>query len=182
MDWWAEALHPDLSHGDVLAFVPVAVAREPLTILKPVTAKAGQSAWQKQEPPPVLPAKSPVLFIATGNAHMVMVVSNDCELDKQKSKRGVLIAPVRAVAELATSQQETIMAQRQKSAFPLYDVPGIGDCYADLRSLVTVDRALVDGAKRLATLSDAGRSLLRAYVIDFLFRIEEPQPPQSGAA
>ena len=174
-DWWADELHPDLSHGDVIEFVPIASLVAPLSPLRPApVTKGGGRTWEPFQTE--LPGTSLIHFLARGNLFRVIVLSHDCELDKDKSKKRVLVAPIAYIEQIPILLRDNLLAQRQRSKFPMVDVPGLGDVYADLRSMNSVDRALVASGKRLATLSKLGRERLRAQVVDFLFHIADDAP------
>ncbi len=93
MDPWWEAT-PDLrlSQGDVITYVPVVVASHRLVQL---TAEKGGDLWRgsNQWAPPERDS-GVANALARGRLGAVVVLSHDCELDKNEKNARVVVAPV----------------------------------------------------------------------------------------
>lgn len=79
-------------------------------------------------------------FLAAGQVGLAIVLSYDCEIDKDQSR--VTIAPLNPIGSLSPEFQAKVMGQKIWALVPIPDVPGLGTFYADLRSLPQLRRAL----------------------------------------
>lgn len=102
-----------------------------------------------------------------------IVLSHDCELDKEKRRGRVHIAMLKEVASLNSDEQEKVLGSYSHSRMVLPDLPKTNrTMYADLRAIVTVDRELLDACGRVASLSDAWVKRLQAQIVAFFTRLE----------
>jgi len=111
---------------------------------------------------------SPTEYIARGVESAVIVLSHSCEIDKEERKARVLVAPVRAASTLTDATREKVFAGQRYSFVPLLAVPVLGECYVDLRNLLSVNKnALVD---RIASMTPDGIETLQTRLIGFFTR------------
>lgn len=162
---WAPSPDPRLSQGDVRTMVPIAPVLHPLSTLGKKNAGLWEqlSDWSEDR-------DGMSHCLARGKRPSVIVVSHSCELDKPQRKSRVLVAPVNLATTLDAKQKEVIFAQKRISLMPLPDVPSLGDCYADLRSIMSVDRSFLDEAARVGVLSDDWVLRLQAQLVAFFSR------------
>jgi hypothetical protein len=168
--WWLADLREEISRGDVYESVPFSLLTEPLTHLRYADGPKGKPAWMEHD--------QPVKHKATQRAHVLsafrpapgIILSHDCEIDKDKDRPRWLMAPIAKITTLGSSQQEVVMGQRHLALVPLPGVPTLGDCFADLRNMGTVPARLISTSARLCSMSDDGRTRVRDYLATFLLR------------
>ena len=73
---------------------------------------------------------------------------------------------------LNASEKAVVMAQGKYAHMVLPDIPEIGTHYADFQVQVTIDRRVVDGRRRVASMSDGGAERLRAQLVAYFLRLE----------
>jgi hypothetical protein len=119
-------------------------------------------------------------FLGVGRVVPALVLSHSCELDKEdRGKRRVTVAPIAPISSVSDSAvQEAILAQSITASMPLPEIPGLGTCYADLRSMTTLDRRIVDAGKRLASMTPEAERRLQAQLVAFLVRLDLPPPAE----
>lgn len=169
--WWEAQPKAVLSQGDVLQLVYLAVTGPSILFLKKGTAKNNIPAWFDSTVPQVDPqGRHPVRQSAT---HInAIVVSHDCELDKQKPR--VLVAPIASLDSQETPLREAIASRSVHSKLPLFALPTLGSYFADLRSIGGLDRRYVDTAKRIASMSETGVRELQNQLIAAFTRVAFP--------
>lgn len=167
--WWEAQLKAELSQGDVLQLVYLAAPGPATLFLKKGTAKNNIPAWFDSTTPQADPqGRYPVRQTAT-QIHAI-VVSHDCDLDKGKTR--VLIAPVGSLDSQEPAIQEAIASRRFHSRLPLFALPTLGSCFADLRAIGGLDRRYVDTAKRIASMSKMGVEELQNQLIASFTRLD----------
>jgi hypothetical protein len=168
MTWWRDARDSRLWQGDIIAEVPVAVALYPLTQL---TRNKDQKDWG--ESLSWTPNREGVAnLIARGRRANVIVLSHECEIDKNESKGRVTVAPVIPIDRLSDEERDRVWSQRRLCKMPLPEIPNLGSCYGDLRQISAVDRQYVQTKNRLASISDEGLGRLRLQLIAFFTRLD----------
>jgi hypothetical protein len=151
--WWEAKPDDRLSQGDI------------------VTQNKGEVAWREStEWTPNREGAGNVL--ARGRVGAVIVLSHDCELDKQERRRRVVVAPVLTVSDLPEAEREQVLAQRKVSRVVLPDVPLLGTGYADLRLIMSVDRDFLPLERRVGSLTPEGVGQLRLQMIAFFTRLD----------
>jgi hypothetical protein len=106
-----------------------------------------------------------------------VVVLHDCAIDKPSRNARILFAPVIALMGLDSSVQETIRRQGHLTYMLVPDVPGLGDAYVDLRLITPIPMDLIDGATKVASMTDAARDRLQQALIAFLVYRQRPPAP-----
>lgn len=173
--WWADRVHEKLSQGDVVVELPFFLSPSPAQYLRHTTMRGGASGWMESAKP-VQDREGRVRFLGIGRIVAGLVLSHSCELDKEdRGKRRVLVAPIVPIETVAESaQRDAILAQQLTASLPLPDVPTLGTCYADLRSLTTLEREIVDSGKRVASMVPEAERRLQAQLVAFLVRLYLP--------
>lgn len=181
---WAPALNPKgLSQGDILANTPVGTAIVPVTYLGrntwPKHDKASGTSkpyWPQELTMQLFPGDDTGLFIARGRMTRVVVVMHHCEMDDKPDAGRVVVAPIAPIERVTQeASRARIMAGGRRAFLPLPALPGLGDHYADLRSMASVDRKLLTDAQREFSMDGGGLVALRAQLIDFFTRLEIPE-------
>jgi hypothetical protein len=171
-DWWAEQLESTLSQGDIVVDLPVLVpTASPTTHLKKNTFKGGIDGWVTSNHP-VLDGNGRSNFLAVGRSVPVVILSHSCELDKDKAR--VIVAPVAQITTVEPSQRDGILEQKHFALMPLPDVPELGTCFADLRSVAALHRTTVDEGRRIASMTALANKRLAAQIVAFFCRVELP--------
>jgi hypothetical protein len=99
-----------------------------------------------------------------------LLLSHGCTIDK--GGRRVTFALVEKMTALDSSHHEALRAQEMASYVFLPSVPGLGDCFADFRVLVTVPADFLED-ERVAKMTPEAKLLLEAKLIHFYTRINE---------
>ena len=167
--WWAPVIRPELSQGDVLADVALAIVENPRTFLEKSTGKGGREVWLSSAQPRKT-RDDRYYFLALGKVCDVIVVSHDCEIDKQKRILLAPIAPLTKIGDAAAA--ERVRQLNVFSKIPLLDLPPRRDHYADLRNITSVDANACHSAKRLASMTDFGVDQLDKRLIAFFTRVD----------
>lgn len=173
--WWADHVHEELSQGDIVAELPFVLSTSPPQYLRHANMKRGASGWAESDTP-VKHRDQRVRFLGVGKVTAGLVLSHCCELDKSdRGKRRVLVAPIAPIETVTDPDlREAILAQRLTASFGMPDVPTLGTCYSDLRSITTLQRDIVDSATRLASMVPAAERRLQAQLVAFLVRLDLP--------
>ncbi|HMR73967.1 MAG TPA: hypothetical protein PKD61_02615 [Polyangiaceae bacterium] len=134
----------------------------------------GKQAW-KEHPEDAKDSNGMAHWLARGKVQHILVLSHSCELDKMHRKALVLVAPIARLSSVSSPEdRRRILEQKRRAFLPLPDLPGLGDCYADLRASHAIDRTTVDLLERMASLTDQGAQRLGAQVIGFFTRLNVP--------
>lgn len=167
--WWRPTLNPKgLSQGDLIADMPHGLSVVPPVLLKSKTLAGGVRAWTEHV---AEPSDATQKFLYEGRFAPLLVVSHGCDLDKQKKKPKVLVALVRPITALNEVDRLQVMEQRTKSKMPLPGAPGLGDMYADLRIITTVERSAITEGARLASMTDDAVLRLQVQMGVFFLRL-----------
>jgi hypothetical protein len=167
LQWWQADVRRELSQGDVLGSVPFTIPKWPTVYLKHTDMRGGASGWAEATKPALNRADQKTYVLAAYSNLPGLVISHDCEIDKPSSTR-ILVAPVAAMSTLDEKTRQLVVKQRLFAMMALPSIPGSVDSYADLRLIGAVSRDAVDVSPRLASMTDAARSLLHARLVGFL--------------
>ena len=173
--WWTAKPREDLSQGDILEHIPIVLAPMPLQYVKPQQFKGGITGWVKSDVPFKDKGGRVTLFSA-GFVSLAIIISHDCDLDDQGSSKSVLVARVELIDAAPPEHRPVIISQENLPRMFLPEVPAIGNCFANLRSIATVERAAVNGAKRIASMSDDARIQMQARLVAVFTRRCMPPP------
>lgn len=166
-DWWAPGIKATLSQGDVVLQIPLGISVVPAEFLQRSTFSGGVSGWTSKTHRVGVSDH----MLAKGKLIDAIVVSHSCDLDKEREKGRVLVAPILPISGLRDDVRRRVLAQETVNLLALPDLPTLGTSYANLRLIGVVDRELVDAASRVASLSDNGLVRLKAQLIYFFTRI-----------
>lgn len=171
-DCWDGVIKPELSQGDLLALVIVGTADSPLVPLKRgATRKGGGESWDKS---PWTPNSNGIgHFLGRGRQIDVIILSQDCEIDKRGGRVPVLVAPVFPISALSTEADRINVLSRKRYPFlPLPSIEGVlEESYADLRCTTYIYRDLIDTADRKKSMTSQGVNDLVKQIIAFMTHI-----------
>jgi hypothetical protein len=171
-DCWADTLKVELSQGDLLTTTLVGTSVAPQTPLSrgPTKGKGIQS-WNET----TWRADSNGIghYLARGRHTHVIVLSEDCEIDKDGGKAPLLVAPVLPTSLLQTAEaMEAVKSRRRYPFLPLPELAGqIPESYLDLRCITYVQRPLVTEEHRTASMTKGGVAELVKQIIAFLTHV-----------
>lgn len=166
---------PQLCQGDILERVPHVLLKAQPRPLRKTTLSGNRIVYEMEELAegalPTTPEEG-VLVPATCHVSRAMLLTHDCEIDKDKKHRTVvLIRPL--PANMPAQDRATIQQNRR---FPFFYLPEAGDqlpeSYVDFRRMCTVSPQWVDSAKRLASLTAVAQQALLLQLFRFLARVE----------
>jgi len=173
-DTWANTLKTELSQGDLISPQPIVSATTPEKLLKRgATQKRNVQTWE--ETTDWLPQKDGRgHFLASGRKLNAIVLSHDCEIDKDK--KVLLVAPVLPISTIDDAHRDIV---RNRKRYPFMPVPEIEniipESYIDLRGICFLERDFINQATRLCSMSETGREDLRFQLIAFITRIPYSQ-------
>lgn len=166
-------LRTELSQGDVFEAIPIVLAPTPVQFVRPQTFKGSVKGWILSSSPFKDSGGRTVLF-AAGFISLAIAISHDCEFEDQQGSKNILCARVELLSTAPPEHQPIIARQQNIPRLYLPALPGVGDCYANLRSVATVDRQALQNAKRVASMSSEARDFLQARLVQFFLRREFP--------
>jgi hypothetical protein len=174
---WLPAPNPrGLSQGDILVDVPVGVTRVPLTFVSHASFedRRGKTIWTEYDSLQPLKEDSAGHWLAKGRITRALVLTHSCDLDDLRDSERVLIAPIAEITMVTSGETDRrrIMDGARSTYVSLPGVPGIGDCYADLRSICPIDRFFFSPANRLCSMTDEAVAILRAQLVVHFTRLE----------
>jgi hypothetical protein len=108
-----------------------------------------------------------------GRMTRALVITHSCDLDDLQDTERVLVAPIAEAAHIANPEhRERIVQGRRPTFVGLPGVPGVGDCYADLRSICPLDRHLFGMGQRHCSMTDEALLRLQAHIALYFTRVE----------
>jgi hypothetical protein len=101
-----------------------------------------------------------------------LVLSHDCEIDKNPARATLLLAIIRWLDGVPEEHRDGFRANTRQRAVYLGAPNVLGDreCYADLRIITTVRRDAFEQLSRVASMSEDGRRMLREHLFRFFTR------------
>ena len=170
INWWTTEPRPELSQGDLVEVAPFLQVTQPLTPLAKVSCSGKVEHWNPLEPEEL---KEHVL--AKCKTTCAIVISHDCEIDKPKKKQRILIAAAAPFERLSDHKAAEAVRKGEHRAFMYLPNPPTltQDHYLDLRTISAVAIEFLQASRRLASLSDSGRTRLGAQLLAFLIRKDE---------
>lgn len=176
---WLPAPSPrGLSQGDILVDVPVGATKVPLTYVSHAGFKdsRGKVIWTQYDTLQTAKGESAGHWLSKGRITRALVLTHSCDLDDLKDSERILVAPVAEITQVTTDDTENdrkrIMEGARATYVALPGVPGVGDCYADLRSICPLDRFLFSPSSRLCSMTDDAVAILRAQLVVHFTRLE----------
>jgi hypothetical protein len=177
--WWLPGLREDLSQGDILTGINFSAPVWPLRFLIFTEMPKGKSGWAESEQPLVHKKTQSVHLLSRSKVFGAMVISHDCDIDKTSKGARIQLVPIQEIATLTDENAASVIQQKNKKFHPLPGIPGLGDCYADLRNMTAFPSTEVTGFSRVASMTDSAR--LRLHAAMFLFITRREVPPESLA-
>jgi hypothetical protein len=173
---WADQLNPQgLSQGDILVDVPVGSTKVPLTYLASsgYTDKRQRTVWTQYDDLQPMANEPSGHWIMKGRVTRALVVTHSCDLDDVQDSERILVAPVWEATQVSDPEHRQRIVQGRRATFVgLPGVPGVGDCYADLRSICPLDRHLFSAAQRHCSMTDDAVLQFQAHIALYFTRIE----------
>lgn len=169
MSNWLGALDDSLSQGDVVRPVPLPVAAFEMQTLQSTVFKGNRPGYVV-EASPKADHNDIFTILARGPVGPVVVLSHSCELDKEQKKGRVIVTHVRTASKLAPDGWARVVQRERLALIPLPGVPELGDCYADLREMTTVDRRFLALNTRLASMGPSLLAVLQQHVAGYFSR------------
>jgi len=155
-----------LSQGDVIRDLPVWIASPPLVFLEKRILSGDRTVWL--EPPESKPDDQGFShLLIRARPFISIVLTHDCQLDKQKRRARVQLAATADIESLSAEERTKVMHQRTLSQLVLPDVPQLGTRYADMRIIFTVDKTLITGPMRVASMTDDAKDRLQNQIIAY---------------
>jgi hypothetical protein len=182
VSWWAPQLDGhELSQGDVFDKVVTAVQLAPPQFVTKAALKGGKQGWRSLGSFK-LGEDGLCWLISRGAPRLSLVMSHGCEIDKTEKKKRIIVAPVGRIETISDpTARALVLGEKRFSLMPLPGLPGIGDCYADLRLIQPVPREALQARHRLASMTEDGRLRLQAQVERFFTRRDLPAADERGA-
>lgn len=174
---WSPTLNPrGLSQGDILVDVPVAATKVPLTFVSHAGFKdsRGKTIWTQYDALQPMKDEPSGHWLAKGRITRALVLTHSCDLDDLKDSERILVAPIAEIKQVTSSEEDRqrIMQGARSNYVALPGVPGVGNCYADLRSICPLDRFLFSAGSRMCSMTDDAVAILRAQLIVHFTRLE----------
>ncbi len=172
-EYWASDLAGELSQGDLLSDAWIGAAPHPRTaLLRGPTQKGNLNFWQ--ESAWKADAQGFGHFLARGKSHQALVLSQNCEIDKNGGKAPVLIAPVLGLASIPDEKmRDTVRAGNRFAFFYLPSLEGVlPESYVDLRAITYTARAGLAQLTRHGSAAEKGSAALIAQLVAFFTRID----------
>jgi hypothetical protein len=166
-----EPPRPQISQGDILELLPHTNLEHPLLALH--KERETETVFRATgEPYTNFNDKEGQRVIANCKRSKAILISHDCEIDKQHVKKW-LVCPVVSMERLQPKIHDTLKRNR---IFSMLFLPKLektlDDSFVDFNQFTTLDSEFVKSAKRVISLSDIGRRALYVQFIRWLTRWE----------
>jgi hypothetical protein len=101
-----------------------------------------------------------------------IIISHDCEIDKDK--KHAIVALIRSFDESQPETSKQVIRSNKKLSF--FHLPALEnvlpESYVDFRRITSLEPTYLEPTKRIASLSDAAVSLLQLLFFRYLTRLE----------
>jgi len=117
---------------------------------------------------------------------LAIVLTHDCEIENEDDERYRQVALIRPLSAVTSAEHRLVIVEGRhfgRLYLPAHPDGIFPDSYVDLRSITTLRRHGLDPARRVAGLSDFGRSVLWGKVIGYFTELSPPEgdrTPQAG--
>lgn len=172
--WLERALRSELSQGDIFEGLPFCTPAVPVTHLSKGQAKGAAVAWIPSAPPQSAPRHQPSYALVAYRIGCGIVVSHDCAIDKPNKNTRVLCAPIAPITQLDPRTQDSVRQRGNFGLMHLPEVPGIGEAYADFRSITAFRHDILTQVRQVASLTDFGRGQLGDALVGFFVLRQRP--------
>ncbi len=161
--------------GDIIREIPHIHLRPPppLTVIRRESVKWGERLtpyeYGSNTPQGGFDFAHGEQVLASCQVAFGMVLSHDCEIDKDPKYR--MVALIRPLSEVRSDGQEIIRANRNFSAcyLPAY-AEIIGESYVDFRRITTLHPDFLENSERIASLTDEAVKYIQTQLFRFLTR------------
>lgn len=159
---------PDLSQGDLFDLVPSILVKDLGYMIKVDDARYKLQQWR----PGTLNVSKEHAATATAVRRPGLLLTHDCEIDKNPSRATLLISLIRPLGGVPDEHQAGFRDYTRHRAFYLPETPQYlsGENYADLRAITTIRRDTLEALPRLASMNEDGRRMLREHLFRFFTR------------
>lgn len=166
----------ELCQGDIFACVPQVHLRSEPRLLRRTTLSGSRDGFEVAEQVSTyseVSQRTGVTVPADCDVTMALLLTHDCEIDKDKHRTVALIRPL----DPRMPEPDLDIIRRNKR-FPFFYLPTdplfptLPDSYVDLRRISTLAIGITDSAQRIACLEDMSRSALLLQLFRFYTRIE----------
>ncbi len=169
------AVASQLCQGDILERVPHLFLQEQPRPVRKTTLPGNRILYEMQElPEGTLPTTTAEGLLVSATCHVTraMLLTHDCEIDKDQKHRTVVL--IRPLPPSMPAQERGTIQQNRRFAFFYLPAGGeqLPESYVDFRRMCTVSPRWVDTANRLASLTPEARQALLLQLFRFLTRVE----------
>jgi hypothetical protein len=158
----------ELSQGDLFALTPAVHVRS----LEHLIRLDERRYELRPQAPPQLDLQREHQANAIAVRRAGLLLSHDCEIDKNPRRATALIAVVRPLEGVPEQHRDGFRANTRHRAFYLGapDELDRDEHYADLRLVTTIRRDALEELARLASMNEDGRRMLREQIFRFYTR------------
>jgi len=163
----------ELSQGDIFVDMPSVYVPEPVQTATATTCAGNSRHLVPASAEPELFGAQDQIMLARGNLTAAVVLTHDCEIDKDQRYR--LLGLIRPLAGLPLSAVEEIKANNRRRFFYLPaedEVYALPESYLDFRRITTVNGGVLQPAKRVLSMQDRLRDSMSEAFILYLTRAE----------
>jgi hypothetical protein len=158
---------PELSQGDLFALVPSVYVRDLSYMVRLDTARFRLES----DKPPNFNIDKEHQATATSVRRAAIVLTHDCEIDKEPARASLLMALVRPLSAVNEDDRDGFRTNTRHRAFYLPENDYLdGESYADLRAVTTIRRDTLESLSQLAAMNEDGRRMLREQLFRFFAR------------
>jgi hypothetical protein len=177
--WWTEAPQRELWQGDIIADLPFwTITRETVFLEKRTVATRSEGSKEFLVDCEAPKQDSQGFFRFLGRARYApgIILTHDCELDKNRKTRRLQVVRLGDVEDLSTEERHKVMNQASYSKLVLPEVPTLDrTMFVDFQIQITLDTRLVESKPKLASLSEFGRRRLRVGLLYYFLRKAPPE-------
>lgn len=176
MSLWLPEVASNLSQGDILSPFPIGCSHSPAIFLRQQRDRSKTGEEKFTSSPEWKGDHNGVgNYVAKGSQAHLIVLSHHCEVDKAvigEARVPILVAPLRTFAGISQEQKTAYCNYLRIAFFPVVELEGVEDSYADLRYISSIPAKIALGLTRQASMTDDGVYLLRAHVSNFFTRTD----------
>jgi hypothetical protein len=158
----------ELSQGDLFAAVPAVYVKSLAHMVR-----LDESRYELRSTAPIqLNLEREHQANAVAVRAYAIVLSHDCEIDKNPRRASVQLAVVRPLAGVPDEHRDGFRANSRHRAFYLGAPEELDrlEHYADLRLITTIRKSALEPLARLASMNEDGRRMLREQMFRFFTR------------
>lgn len=149
------ALRPRTGKGGLTNYSPHSMASPP----------PGGFRWQDRE-----------YVLAEAKMALAIVLTHDCEIENDENERYRQVALIRPLMGVPDPDDRQVIVEGRNLGrlyLPAQDRIGLPESYVDFRAITTLRRAALHTDRRIAGLSDYGRTVLQAAIIGYFTELSD---------